>query len=88
MRVVVLWRDNTDYAREVISWLEEFRRRTGKELESLSPDELEGLALAETYDIMQYPTILAMTSDGGLHETWSGTPLPMIDEVAYYACQN
>lgn len=84
MRVVILWRDETDYARDVIDWLESFRRRTGVELESLSPDEPAGAGLAETYDILQYPTILALTDDGLLRKSWSGVPLPLIDEVVYY----
>lgn len=87
MRVVVIWRESSDYARDVIDWLENFRRRTGEELESVNPDDKVGISLVETYNAVQYPTILALSSDGILQKDWSGLPLPLIDEVAYYLRQ-
>ena len=88
MRVVVIWRESSDYARDVIDWLENFRRRTGEELESVNPDDKEGISLVETYNAVQYPTILALSSDGILQKDGSGLPLPLIDEVAYYLRQS
>ena len=86
MRIVVVWRDNTDYAREVIDFLREFKRRTGKDIESLDPDSREGENFARTYDIMQYPTIIAVSNNMGMEQKrWSGKPLPLIDEVNFYA---
>ena len=31
MRVVIIWRENSEYGRDVADWLHEFKRRTGKE---------------------------------------------------------
>lgn len=85
MRVVVVWKDYTDYSRQVIDWLREFKRRTGVDLESLDPETREGEGFARTYDIMQYPTIIAVReSNGSEQKRWSGLPLPLIDEVNYY----
>lgn len=87
MRVVMVWRDNTDYAREVINWLEELSRKTGKEVESIDPDSMEGGSFVSIYDVVEYPTILALDNAGSVLAMWRGTPLPMIDEVAYYAAE-
>ncbi len=87
MRVVCVWRDNADYSRELSEWLEDFRRRTGKEIESLNPDEREGAGFTEIYDIVEYPTIVALADDGRVLETFRGLPLPRIDEVSYYAAE-
>ncbi|MFV0485140.1 MAG: hypothetical protein ACK5MU_02865 [Candidatus Saccharimonadales bacterium] len=85
MRVVVVWKDYTDYSREVIDWLREFKRRTGVDLESLDPDTREGESFARTYDILQYPTVIAVAGHNGAEQKrWSGTPMPLIDEVNFY----
>ncbi len=84
MRVVAIWRDNTDYAREVTDWMREFNRRTGKELENLDPDSREGEGFARAYDIVQYPTIIAVANDGKELKRWSGLPMPLMDEVSFY----
>ena len=84
MRVVIVWKDYTDYAREVIEWTREFYRRTGRELESLDPESREGEAFARAYDIVQYPTMVAIAADGGEQKRWVGTPLPLMNEVSFY----
>lgn len=84
MRLVVLWRDNTDYAREVISWISDFKHSTGKEVESLDPDMVEGESFAQARDIMEFPSVVAVADDGSVLRHWRGTPMPPIDEVSYY----
>lgn len=85
MRIVMVWRDNTDYAREVTNWLAEFQRETGKEVESLDPDTIEGEIFVQARDIVQYPSIVVVDKDGVVSKKWSGTPLPQFSEVSYYA---
>lgn len=84
MRVVVLTRDNTDYARTVETFVNDFARQTGQVLEVLDVDSAEGESLARTYDIVQYPTILALSGDGHMQNMWTGVNLPTISEVSYY----
>lgn len=84
MRVVVLTKSKTDYARSVESFITDFERRTGKSLEVLEAYSPQADLLATTYDIMQYPTILALTDDGQVHNMWTGPNLPTISEVSYY----
>jgi hypothetical protein len=86
MRVAVLYREQTDYARTVIDFLRDFKHQTGHDLEVLDPDSPEGVHFAETYDITDYPTIIATTDDGVMQNIWTSLPLPTISEVSFY-CQ-
>ena len=82
MRVVCIFRDNQDYSRTVTEWLENFRRQTGREIETMNPDE--NTNFCETYDIVEYPTILALGEMGDVRAMWRGHDLPLINEVLYY----
>ena len=84
MKVTVLYKPNQDYTRTVDDFLRDFTRRTGTDLETLDPDTREGDSICRTYDIVQYPTIIAVSDDGLLQNSWSGLPLPTISEVSYY----
>ena len=88
MRVVVVARDNTDYARAVDTFVTDFARQTGRSLEVLSPDSPEGDSFCRTYDVVEYPSVVALSNSGQMQNTWSGTMLPTISEVSYYAAQN
>ena len=39
MRVVCVWRRESEYGRALEEWIMEFERRTGREVESLEPDD-------------------------------------------------
>lgn len=82
MRVVCIFRDNEDYTRSVTDWLENFRRQTGKEIETMNPDENSDFCV--TYDIVEYPTIIALGNSGEVRAMWRGRNLPLINEVLYY----
>ncbi len=82
MRVVCIFRDDQDYSRSVNEWLENFRRQTGREIEVINPDE--NINFCETYDIVEYPTILALGNTGDVRAMWRGKDLPLINEVLYY----
>ena len=77
-------KDNTDYGRAVAEYLHDFQHQTGHALETLDPDTAEGTSFADTYDIVQYPTVVAIADDGSLQNSWVGLPLPTISEVSYY----
>ena len=82
MRVICIYKENRDYSRSVYEWLENFRRQTGHELEVMDPDKNPGFC--EAYDIVEYPTILALGSNGEVRASWRGTKLPLINEVLFY----
>ena len=82
MRVVCVFRDNEDYSRSVTEWLENVRRQTGHEIETMNPDENTGFC--EAYDVVEYPTIFALGERGEVRAAWRGKTLPLINEVLYY----
>lgn len=84
MRVVVIYKDQTDYARSVIDFLRDFQHQTGHDVEILNPESPEGIDFCQTYDTMEYPTMIAISDDGQMQNTWTGLPLPTISEVSYY----
>lgn len=85
MRVVVVYRQASDYAREVTEFLRDFSRRTGRWIEEKDPDSRDGVGFCQAYDIVEYPTLIALSEDGRVQHMWRGRPLPQIDEVSYYA---
>lgn len=82
MRVLCIYKDNQDYTRSVDEWLENFRRQTGREIETMNPDENTGFC--KTYDVVEYPTILALGGQGEVVASWRGKELPLVNEVLYY----
>ena len=84
MRVAVIYRMESDHAREVMSYLDDFKRQTGHVLEEIDPDSRDGIGFCQTYDIVEYPTIVALSDSGQLQTMWRGRPLPTISEVSFY----
>lgn len=82
MRVVCVYRDKQDYTRSVEEWIENLRRQTGREIETMDPDKNPGFC--EAYDIVEYPTIIALGNDGSIRAIWSGRDLPLMNDVLYY----
>ena len=66
----------------VNEWLAGFYRQTGRKLEIMNPDVETGFC--ENYDIVEYPTILALDNNGSVRAMWRGKELPLFDEVLYY----
>ncbi len=84
MRVVVVTKENTDYARTVADFLRDFQAQTSHTLETIDPDTADGTSFCDAYDIVEYPTLIALADDGTMQTTWTGLPLPTISEVSYY----
>lgn len=84
MRIVVVYRTESDHAREVFDYLRDFRQQTGHYIEEINPDSPAGSGFCQTYDIVEYPTIVALSESGQLQNMWRGRPLPTIAEVSYY----
>ena len=84
MRIIIIYKDFSDHSREVTDYLRDFKRQTGSELETLDPDSREGGDFCRVYDIVEYPTIIALSNSGELQNMWRGRPLPTISEVIYY----
>jgi len=85
MKVVVLYRPDSEYARIVETFAHDYKRlHQGDKLELVNIDSRDGAATASLYDIMTQPAILALREDGTVLNMWQGAELPLMDEVAAY----
>ena len=84
MRVAIIYKVESDHAREVLDYLRDIKRQTGNEIEEINPDTRDGSGFCRTYDIVEYPTMVALDDSGILQHMWRGRPLPTISEVSYY----
>lgn len=84
MKAIVVYKEETDYARTVTDYLRDFTNQTGHTLDTINPDTAEGADFCRTYDIVEYPSIIALSDSGALQNLWRGLPLPTISEVSYY----
>lgn len=86
MKVLLLYRPNSEHARIVEEFVHEFERReASRKIELVDVDSREGSATASLYDILQHPAILVTADDGQVIQMWAGPQLPLMDEVAAYA---
>jgi len=84
MRTIIVYKDASDHARPVIEFMREFERRTGKKVETMEPETPGGVSFCTTYDIVEYPTTVALDDQGRMQQMWRGLPLPTISEISYY----
>lgn len=85
MKVLVVYKPVSEQARSVTEWLREFSRRTGKVLEEIDPDSRAGAQFCRDYDVVEYPTVIALDDTGVVQMVWRGEMLPTISEVSFYA---
>ncbi len=87
MRVIIIYRPNSDHARQVEEYIADFERfHPGENLETHNIDTPEGSRIAEVYGVMTYPAILALSNDGQVQQQWEGADkLPLMNDLAYYA---
>lgn len=84
MRVVLLYRPNSEHSRMVEVYTKEYERQRGQVIELISLDTIDGSDMARLYGIVQYPALLALRDDGQLMKDWQGNALPLSDEVSGY----
>jgi hypothetical protein len=81
----MVYREKSENRLDVETFLRDFEFQIGRKIETLSPDTREGAAFAKNYDIVEYPTLIAVGPDGTPAQAWRGLPLPTISEVSFYA---
>ena len=87
MKVLILYRPNSEYATRVEAFVRDFEHQHdmgSKNIELISVDTRDGAATASLYDIWSFPAILAVDMDGRVLNVWEGPDLPLMDEVAGY----
>lgn len=85
MKIVILYRPNSEFARPVEEFAHDIERQQNVKPELVSIDTREGALMGETYDITDYPAILATRESGEMLQMWIGPTLPLMNEVAAYA---
>lgn len=85
MRVVILYQSNSEHERKVLEYAHDFRlAQQDRKVELIDLNTREGAAMAQLYDVVSYPAIMALAGDGKMLQLWQGQELPLMNEVAYY----
>jgi hypothetical protein len=88
MKVAIYYRPNSEQGRMVEDFVHESGRiYPDSEIKLVDIDSKEGSSLADVYDIVKYPTVIAASDDGHELQRWDNDVLPLMSEVAYYANQ-
>ncbi len=88
MKVLIFYRVDSEQRRVVDEFMHEFKRRYPElELSLKDVDSISGSKDTDTYDIVQYPTVIATGNDGATLQRWDAGLMPLMNEVAYYANQ-
>jgi len=84
MKLLVLYRPNSEHASKTESFVRELGQRYPeiKKVEYLDLNTRGGAAAASIYDVLQYPGIIAATDDGIPQQVWQGDMLPLLSDVA------
>ncbi len=88
MPVVVVYPEMRDYTRQVEEYISDYEKRVGREIQTIDPESREGADFCRSYDITEYPSVVALSADGSVLKLWKGTQLPLMNEVSYYDQDN
>ena len=83
MSLILVYRKDSENARAAEEFLRDYHDQTGRDIEVRSPDDASGQQFIELYDIVSYPTLIALGPDGTEIAKWRDN-LPTIDEVSIY----
>lgn len=82
MKVLILYQPRSEHARGVEQFVRDLSAAyPDHPVELMDVDSVRGSELGELYDAVEYPTILALSDDGSVRNSWSGPTLPLINDV-------
>ena len=84
MKALVLYHQQSEFARAVEEYAHDFEHQKGKAIELISLETKEGANLASLYSIVRYPALLVCQDNNDPVKHWEGEPLPLMNEVAGY----
>ena len=85
MRLLIIYQPKSEHARAVLEYVHEFtRQHPDSEVELIDAASVEAEGIAQTYDIVQYPTSIVLAEDGTMQNMWSGPTMPLMNEVLGY----
>lgn len=85
MKVAILYRSQSEQERKVLQFERDFNRQTGRHISMYDVNTRDGWAMAQLYDVTQYPAVVATEDDGRMLQLWQGENLPLLNEVMYYS---
>jgi len=86
MKVVIFYKPQSEHARLVEEFMHDFSKQyPDTSITLIDAESKEGSTQADIYDIVSYPTVLALDSDGATLQRWDNGQLPLKGDVAYYA---
>lgn len=85
MKIILLYRPQSEHARMVEDYVREFERREGsRQIELIDYDSRTGTDIAQLYGVVDQPAILALADGSQLLQMWVGPNLPLMDDIAAY----
>ena len=81
---MIFYRPHSEHERTVDEYIRDFAHHTGKKLPTVDVNTPDGAYLAELYDVVKFPSIVAIDDEGRLLQSWSDELLPRFDEVSFY----
>lgn len=85
MRVVILYHPKSEQAGTAQDYVREYHaRHEDHDIELLSLETKDGADMAQLYDVVRYPAILAIANDGQLLQLWQEEQLPLMNELDTY----
>lgn len=85
MKVLILYRPNTETETTVLEYVREFKHRTGVDLELVDVNTPYGVELAELYDTLRFPALLAVEDNGEFIQSWPDLEKwPPMNELTFY----
>lgn len=88
MKVVVLYRPNSEFSRQVEDFARDLEREYQARIDLVNIDSRDGASTASLYDVMQNPAVLVLGNDGQLIKDWQGgRSLPPKGDISYYTHQ-
>lgn len=85
MKVVILYRPNSEKARIVEEYVHDISRQQNVQPQLIDIDTPEGSAIQSLYDLTSFPAVLVIRDDGQLIQYWAEEQLPLMQEVAAFA---
>lgn len=87
MKVLVLYKQRSEQRQSIEDFMRRFKERHPEiKLETMDIDNREGYATALLYDVLRFPTVLALRNDGTMLQSWEGEEnIPRLDDIGAYA---
>ncbi len=84
MKLLALYHLEGENSTITDEYLRQVSQRTSMDIEKVNIESPQGSALAETYDMVEYPALLIIQDDGQVLKFWQGINFPLVDELVGY----